>query len=195
MNPSSYAATLQEALGRTDFSEIARAVGVIEAAHRDERQVFAFGNGASAALASHMATDAGKLLVSEDAARRRKRLRIQSLNDNAPWLTAIGNDIGYDQLFTEQLANHLRPNDVVIGISGSGSSPNVLRALEFARGGGATLVGFTSARRSADMMASLCHVCLRAPLDMMEQIEDLHVAYHHMIVRRVYALITDQQQG
>lgn len=195
MKPAIYGAALQEALGQTDFAAIDRAVGVIEAAFHDERQVFVFGNGASAALASHMATDAGKLLVGADAAGRRKRLRIHSLNDNCAWLTAIGNDIGYSDLFAEQLANHLRPQDVVIGISGSGSSSNVMRALAFARSGGATLLGYTSARQSADPMAALCDVCLRAPLEMMEQIEDLHVAYHHMIVRRVYERITDRGPG
>jgi D-sedoheptulose 7-phosphate isomerase len=193
MNPGAYAAALQQALKQTDFVEIERAVQVIEAAFRQELQVFAFGNGASAALASHMATDAGKLLVCNDGPGRRKRLRIQSLNDNSAWLTAIGNDIGYADVFAEQLANYLRSGDVVIGISGSGSSPNVLRAMEFAKAGGATLVGLTSIRGSADALANLCDVCLRAPLEMMEQIEDLHVAYHHMIVRRVYDLITQRQ--
>jgi len=190
MKPSTYAASLRDALGRTDFAAIESAVRVIEEAFREGRQIFAFGNGASAALASHIATDAGKLLIADDGSGYRKRLRIQSLNDNSAWLTAIGNDIGYEEVFVEQLANHLGPKDVVIGISGSGSSPNVLRALEFAKSRGATVVGFTSARQSAEAMARLCDVCLRAPLEMMEQIEDVHVAYHHMIVRRVYDAIT-----
>jgi len=192
MNPSTYAAALQDTLGRTDFAAIDSAVGVIEAAFREGRQVFAFGNGASAALASHMVTDAGKLLIADDGSGGRKRLRIHSLNDNCAWLTAIGNDIGYEDVFVEQLANHLGPKDVIIGISGSGSSPNVLRALEFAKSRGATVIGFTSARQSAETMAGLCDVCLRAPLEMMEQIEDLHVVYHHMIVRCVYDAITSQ---
>jgi D-sedoheptulose 7-phosphate isomerase len=190
MNARDYAHSVQEALRRTDFAAIDRAVGVIKAAFREGRQIFTFGNGASAALASHMATDAGKLLIVDDGAGARGRLRILSLNDNSAWLTAIGNDIGYNEVFVEQLANYLRPGDVVIGISGSGGSPNVLRALEFARSNGATIVGFTSARKSAEAMAGMCDVCLRAPLEMMEQIEDLHVVYHHMIVRCVYDAIT-----
>ncbi|RWH78066.1 SIS domain-containing protein [Mesorhizobium sp.] len=190
MKPITYVNAVQDALGRTDFAAVSRTIEVVETAFREERQIFAFGNGASAALASHMATDAGKLLIADDGLGGRKRLRIQSLNDNCAWLTAIGNDIGYDNLFTEQLANFLRPKDIVIGISGSGSSPNVLRALEYAKSRGATLIGFTSARPSAETMAGLCDICLRAPLDMMEQIEDIHVIYHHIIVRSVYDAIT-----
>jgi D-sedoheptulose 7-phosphate isomerase len=194
MNPATYVSTVQNALGRTDIAAIGRAIELVETAFREERQVFVFGNGASAALASHMATDAGKLLIVDDGAGGRKRLRIQSLNDNSAWLTAIGNDISYDQVFSEQLANFLRPMDLVIGISGSGGSPNVLRALEFAKSRGATLIGFTSARPSAETMAGLCDVCLRAPLDMMEQIEDIHVIYHHIIVRSVYDAITGERK-
>ncbi|EJT01988.1 SIS domain-containing protein [Rhizobium sp. CCGE 510] len=195
MKPNTYVTAVQDALGQTDFSGLDQAAEVLKTAFREGRQVFVFGNGASAALASHMATDAGKLLIADDGAGGRKRLRILSLNDNSAWLTAIGNDIGYDRVFTEQLANYLRPDDVVIGISGSGGSPNVLHALEFAKSRGATLVGFTSARPSAEKIADLCDVCLRAPLEMMEQIEDLHVIYHHIIVRCVYDAITGQAEA
>lgn len=192
MKPTTYVNEVNEALGRTDFADLDRAIEVMETAFREERQVFVFGNGASAALASHMATDAGKLLIADDGAGGRKRLRIQSLNDNTAWLTAIGNDIRYEDVFKEQLENFIRPNDVVIGISGSGGSPNVLSALAFAKSRGAKVVGFTSARASAEKMAGLCDVCLRAPLEMMEQIEDIHVIYHHIIVRRVYDAINGQ---
>ncbi|MER8474133.1 SIS domain-containing protein [Mesorhizobium sp. M1328] len=192
MKPIEYVTTVQGALGRTDFAAVSRAIEAFETAFREERQIFAFGNGASAALASHMATDAGKLLIADDGFGGRKRLRIQSLNDNCAWLTAIGNDIGYEAVFTEQLANFLRPKDLVIGISGSGGSPNVLRALEFAKSRGAMIIGFTSARPTAETMAGLCDVCLRVPLEMMEQIEDVHVIYHHIIVRGVYDAITGQ---
>jgi D-sedoheptulose 7-phosphate isomerase len=192
MNPTTYVAEVQASLGQTEYAAIHRVVEILKAAFAEGRQVFTFGNGASAALASHMATDAGKLLIAKDGTGGSKRLRILSLNDNTAWLTAVGNDIGYDDLFAEQLANYLRPGDVVIGISGSGGSPNVMRALEFAKSRGATLVGYTSARGSAEKMAALCDVCLRAPLEMMEQIEDLHVIYHHIIVRCVYDAITER---
>ncbi|AIC27436.1 phosphoheptose isomerase [Rhizobium etli bv. mimosae str. IE4771] len=193
MNPNTYVSAVQNALTQTDITALDNVVEIFKTAFWKHRQIFVFGNGASAALASHMATDAGKLLIVDNGAGGRTRLRIQSLNDNCAWLTAIGNDIGYDDVFTEQLANYLRPEDVVVGISGSGGSPNVLRALEFAKSRGATLVGFTSARSSAEKMAGLCDVCLRAPLEMMEQIEDLHVIYHHIIVRGVYDAITRQE--
>lgn len=193
MNPTTYLTEVNNALGQTDLAALDQAAEIFKAAYDEGRQIFVFGNGASAALASHMATDAGKLLIADDGAGGRKRLRIQSLNDNTAWLTAIGNDIGYEQLFTEQLANYLSPKDVVVGISGSGGSPNVLHALEFAKSRSATVVGYTSARASAQRMADLCDVCLRAPLEMMEQIEDLHVIYHHIVVRCVYDAITGKK--
>jgi D-sedoheptulose 7-phosphate isomerase len=115
-----------------------------------------------------------------------KRLSIMSLNDNAAWMTALGNDVAYEDVFLEQLKNHLKPGDVVLAISGSGGSPNVLRALDYARALGATVLGFTGRQAKADEMRRRCDVCVQAPATMMEQIEDLHVVYHHVVTRMLY---------
>lgn len=190
MTIEAYLQAIRDALGKTQVAEIQTIISILYDAFIDGRSVFVFGNGASAALASHMATDMGKLTALDlgegPRPRSRKRLRITSLNDNVPWLTALGNDVSFADVFLEQLKNFLEPKDVVIGISGSGGSPNVLRALEFARSVGAVCISLTGDQRKWVDIAGFSDVCLRAPLAMMEQIEDLHVIYHHLITRGLF---------
>jgi D-sedoheptulose 7-phosphate isomerase len=123
------------------------------------------------------------------------RLRIFALTDNTALLTAYGNDICYEDVFLEQLKNHLEPGDIALGISGSGGSANVLRALEFARTRGAITVGFTGSQPPAALFATRCDVCLRAPLVVMEQIEDLHVVAHHAISLALRARVNAWHQA
>lgn len=187
MHPSigDYLSNIEVALRRIDHRAVERVVDILFDACVSGRRVYTFGNGASAALASHMACDLGKGSAPDlgqglhDAGAT--RLRIIALNDNAALMTAYSNDISYDDVYLEQLKNHLEPGDVVLGVSGSGGSPNVVRALEFARGRGAVVIGFTGRQAPAQRMAALCDVCLHAPLTMMEQIEDVHVIMHHAI--------------
>jgi len=135
MHPSisGYLATVESAIGRVDPSEIERMVDVLFDACVSGRRVYTFGNGASAALAAHMACDYGKGSAPDLGEGLRDagatRLRIFALTDNTALLTAYGNDITYDDVFLEQLKNHLEPADVVIGVIGSCGSPSVLRAL------------------------------------------------------------------
>jgi D-sedoheptulose 7-phosphate isomerase len=190
MTPQSYIETVQQALVATETSPLECVVDILYRAFLEGRAVFTFGNGASAALASHMATDIGKLtsldLGAGPVVTGSRRLRILSLNDNPAWMTALGNDVAYEDVFLEQLKNHLRLGDVVLGISGSGGSPNVLRALDYARALGATTIGFTGQQAKAEEMRTRCDICMQAPVAMMEQIEDLHVIYHHIVTRRLY---------
>ncbi len=159
-----------------------RLVSAVKSGHR----VYALGNGASAALAAHMACDLGKGSASDLGAGAAElpatpRLRIFSLPDNSALLTAYGNDVDYDAVFLEPLKNLLDADDVVIGISGSGGSPNVLRAMEFARARGATTIAFTGRMPAAAAIAAVSDIVLRAPSDVIEQIEDWHVAFQHII--------------
>ena len=151
------------------------------------RVVYTLGNGASAALASHMATDLGKGTAHDHGLDPQQpsglRLRVVSLTDNSALLTAYGNDVGYEYTFVEQLRNLLQKGDVVIGISGSGSSPNVLRAMEYARAQGAHAVGFTGNMPGWEQMATRCDVLVRAPLERIDQIEDVHVSFNHILAR------------
>jgi len=190
MTPQFYLDGVRQALAETDPGPLLAVADALDRAFQDGRSVFTFGNGASAALASHMATDIGKLtsldLGTGPIVSGVKRLSIMSLNDNAAWMTALGNDIAYKDVFLEQLKNHLRPRDVVLAISGSGGSPNVLRALDYARALGATTLGFTGRQAKAGEMLERCDICVQAPATMMEQIEDLHVVYHHIVTRTLY---------
>src|SRR5512136_2484505 len=105
---------------------------------RERRQVFLIGNGGSAATASHMANDLNKFTIVEG----QPRFRAMALTDNVPLLTAVGNDLSYVDIFVEQLRNWLRPGDLVIGISASGNSPNVVKGAVYAKAHGARVVDF-----------------------------------------------------
>jgi D-sedoheptulose 7-phosphate isomerase len=180
-----YLETVRRALADVDQDALAAAAEVVVRAWEEGRQVFTIGNGASAALASHMACDLGKGSATDLGKGSEplggKRLRVISLVDNVALLTAYGNDIAFEDAFVEQLKNLLQPGDVVMAVSGSGGSENVLRALRYARASGAVVVSFTGAQEKAGLIAALSDVCVRAPLTLMEQIEDLHVVFHHVI--------------
>lgn len=180
-----YLLTVQDALASVDIDTLEAIVETLHGAFRDGRTIFTMGNGASAALASHMACDLGKGTASDLALGPGKpaerRLRIISLVDNVALVTAIGNDIAYQDIFVEQLKNLMSPGDIVLGISGSGASPNVVRAMEYAQREGAITIGITGSQPGAAQIGRYSQICLRAPLTMMEQIEDAHVVFHHVI--------------
>ncbi|HEX5164187.1 MAG TPA: SIS domain-containing protein [Thermomicrobiales bacterium] len=180
-----YADQVQTAIASIDLAAVERIVDVLEDAFHAGRRVFMMGNGASAALASHMACDLGKgtaLDVGQGVADAGlARLKVISLVDNTALLSAISNDVSYQDVFVEQLKNLLEAGDVVIGISGSGGSPNVLRAMQYARARGATTIGLTGHQPSSRFLCALSDIVVQVPLTIMEQIEDVHVIMHHMI--------------
>jgi D-sedoheptulose 7-phosphate isomerase len=136
-----YADKLHAIMSAVNVAEVEALVCAMQQARQHNRQIFIFGNGGSAALASHMATDLAKERFVESEAL----FRVQSLNDNMSWFTATANDFGYDKVFVNQLKNLLQPEDLVIAISSSGNSPNVVQGVQFARQRGARtwgLVGF-----------------------------------------------------
>lgn len=153
-----------------DLDAIEKAAQAIETAEREGKQVFVMGNGGSAATASHIATD-----WSKTAERKGKRLiRCMSLNDNLPFMTAIANDLGYDEVFVRQLENLLNPGDVVVIISGSGNSPNVIKAAKFAKKRGASTIGMTGF--TGGKLRKVVDVCLHVHSDQYGVIEDIHMA-------------------
>jgi D-sedoheptulose 7-phosphate isomerase len=146
---------------------IARA---LEKAERNGRQIFVLGNGGSAATASHIATD-----WSKTAERKGGRLlRCMSLTDNVSFMTAIANDLGYEEVFVRQLANLLARGDIVVLISGSGNSPNVVKAAEFAKKRGAVTIGMTGF--TGGRLRKLVDICLHVDSDQYGVVEDLHMA-------------------
>lgn len=134
---SDYTQGFQGSIEDIQIQEVAAVVEVLWEAYLNDRTVYIFGNGGSAATASHFACDLGKGASVEGV----RRIRVLSLNDNIPLITAIANDISYDVVFKEQLPNLLREGDVVVAITGSGNSPNILEAVKYAKDQGAVTVG------------------------------------------------------
>ena len=144
-------------------------------AYRHGKQVFVVGNGGNAATASHMACDLGKSAIGPNL----RRLRIMSLNDNVPLLTALANDAGYEHVFSGQLVNLIRPGDVLIVLSGSGRSPNILEAMRYARSQSATviaLLGFDGGEA-----VELADEYVLVPSDEYGLIEDMHMVLDHIV--------------
>ncbi len=132
---------------------VAQLIETFREALRHDGQVFVFGNGGSAANSSHFATDLGKG-ASDKIGRR---FRVLSLNDNVSWMTALGNDYSYEDVFVRQLMNYGRPGDVVLALSVSGNSPNVVRALEWAKANGLHTIALVGGKRGrmADIAAQV----------------------------------------
>ena len=170
-----YIDELRAVLDRLDHAMVDRFTEAIWRGYEQGRTLFIFGNGGSAALASHLATDMGKGTV----ARERARLRVISLTDNVPLMTAWANDFGYENVFAEQLRGMVQRGGLAFAISGSGNSKNVVLGIEAAREAGATamvLTGFDGGR-----VKELCELCLVVPSNNMQHVEDAHLCAAHAI--------------
>jgi D-sedoheptulose 7-phosphate isomerase len=150
-------------------------VSALVIARDSGKRVYICGNGGSASTASHMASDLNKGSNRKDA----RRFKAVALTDNIPAMLAWANDSSYDDIFVEQLRNHLEKGDVVIGISGSGNSSNVLKALHYANDEGALTIGLTGF--DGGKMAQLAKICYVVPSHTMQQVEDIHLLIEHML--------------
>lgn len=186
---SDYLSTVRDVLGKIDVVDIERLVEVLVGAQTAGRAIFLFGNGGSAALASHMACDLGKGLSTVAPTRP----RVLSLTDNVPLLTAWANDTSYEYVFSEQLQSFVQPGDVAFAISASGNSPNVLHALRTAKKARAVTVGLTGFQ--GGKMKDLCDACIVVPCKNMQIIEDLHVMTAHAIFTALYARLQQPKSG
>src|SRR5438309_8858373 len=140
---SSYLEAQKAALQSIPMDAVAQLIETLRLAVNDQRQIFVFGNGGSAANASHFATDLGKGASDKVG----KRFRVVSLNDNVSWMTALANDYAYEDVFVGQLQNYGQPGDIALGLSVSGNSPNCIKALERARKNGLRTVALVGAKR------------------------------------------------
>lgn len=174
-NIKRYVTELKETLDHLPWDAIQDVVGILHCARLSDRQVFILGNGGSAATASHFACDLGKGTILPD----RPRFRAIALTDNMPLFSAYANDYGYEHVFAEQLAGLVRSGDVVIGISGSGNSANVLHAIKLARSAQAVTIGF--AGFDGGKLRDLADICIHVPSNCMEQVEDIHLMLGHLI--------------
>ena len=170
-----YFQRLAAAIEAISRESIRQAVEILLEASRKRRRVYLIGNGGSAATASHMACDLNKT-ASVDG---KPLFRAVALTDNVPLLTAWGNDSEYEEIFAQQLVNHVEPGDVVVGISTSGQSENVLRALALARQVGALTIGFTG--DTGGELPAMVDCCIRVPSSHIGCQEDVHMALDHAI--------------
>jgi len=155
--------------------DLIRFLEVLENARENEKTVFVCGNGGSWATASHMVCDFGK----NTRMSGQKRMIVIGLGDNIPSLTAYANDEGYDRVFAEPAISLMKKDDVLIAISGSGNSPNVLQAVEVAKNVGAVTLGLTGFQGGA--LIDLVDNSLVIPSDSMEMIEDFHMIVDHIL--------------
>ena len=173
-NVRAYLDRLHAMLAAMDAESVVKAAGVLLDAYDRQRTVFICGNGGSASTASHMAADLGKNAV----AAGKPRLRVISLNDNMAWFSSLANDLGYANVFVEQMENLLAPGDVLVTLSASGNSENVVRAAEFARARGGrvvALVGFTGGK-----LAAMADAVVHLRCDDYGPVEDGHLVLNHI---------------
>jgi len=170
-----YQARLSQTLARVPLERVAQAVEWLREAREGGNTIFVCGNGGSAATASHFVCD----VLKGCSYGRERRFRILALNDNLPTLTAYSNDVSYECVFVEPLKNLARPGDVLIAISGSGNSPNVLRAAEWANANGLRTIGLTG--RDGGKLGALSQLEIRVPETHMGRIEDGHMIVCHML--------------
>ena len=172
----SYLDTEIETLKKLDIEEINKAMNLLEETRKNGGVVYTCGNGGSAATASHIKNDFAKG-ISYDL---KHKYNFVSLSDNIATIMAIANDDSYDQVFYKQIENIIRPNDVLLAISGSGNSKNVIKAVEYAKSVGCKVIGMTG--YSGGKLKELSDIKLHVPLDNMQVAEDIHTIFNHCMM-------------
>ena len=170
-----YVEAQKAALDTIPAAAVSGMVDLFAAAHRDNKQIFVCGNGGSAANASHFATDLGK--GSSDKLGR--RFRVVSLNDNVSWMTAIGNDYSYEDVFSRQLENYGQPGDLLLVMSVSGNSPNLLKAVQWGNDHGLQTIALVGGKRGR--LASLARHVIVVGSEHYGRAEDAQMGICHML--------------
>lgn len=172
---STYLQEMTQIIGQLPHHTIEAIIEVMAEARAQQRTIFLMGNGGSGATASHMANDFIKNTIQPD----KPRLKVIALTDNMPIIMAIANDWDYSRIFVEQLMPLGQPGDVVIGLSGSGNSPNVLKAMDWARANGLKTIGLGG--RDGGQLKDKVDLALIVPTQSMAQIEDIHMILGHIL--------------
>lgn len=182
-----YLALEIEILKKLDVEQINAALNLLDETRQKKGRIYICGNGGSAATASHFQNDFNKG-VSEyiDVP-----FRFHCLNDNVATLMAIANDIGYEEVFRFQLRNNLEENDVLVAISGSGNSHNVIRAVEYAKEHGCKIIGLTGF--SGGKLKKLSDISLHAPVNSMQVTEDIHMIFDHLMMSIFYKYLCGKE--
>ena len=180
-------AAQKAALDSVPAEAVAGLVELLRGALKDGRHIFIFGNGGSASNSSHFATDLGKGASDKIG---NNRFKILSLNDNVSWMMALANDYSYEEVFVGQLQNHAKSGDVVMGLSVSGNSPNVVKAFEWAKKNGVVTIALTGAKRG--QMAELAKHLIVVNDTHYGRVEDVQMNICHMLC---YAFMENPQLG
>ncbi len=169
---------LKKCLDLLSLEQVVALLEHLERAYREGRQVFVIGNGGSAATASHLACDWGKNALPAQVGSDMQRIRVMALTDCVSWITALANDMGYRSVFSEQLRNWLQPGDLVVAITGSGNSPNIVEAIQVAKAGGASVVGILGF--DGGQAKEMVDAYILVPSTHYGHIEDIHLALGHL---------------
>jgi len=165
-----------EVIKKLDINELNAAMNAIYDAWQREAVIYVFGNGGSSATASHMVCDFNKGISDG----HEKKFRLQCLNDNMPIISAIANDISYDDVFSYQLEKILRTDDLIVAISGSGNSKNIMKAVEYAKQIGTKIVGITG--YDGGKLKKIANYSMHVPINDMQIAEDIHMIFDHMMM-------------
>lgn len=192
LDSSAYLSRLTVEMDRVDRSAMERWADLIFGAWESGKTVYIIGNGGSGTTASHMSQDFGKSTLRESDLHDEslKRLKVLSLTDNPGWLMSIGNDLSYEEIFVQQLMNLADPGDVLLAISGSGNSENVLKAVDWANRHDITTFGLSgySGGRLKEMQQDGLHI----PIDDMGMVEGIHLCVFHWVLNDVFARINSE---
>jgi D-sedoheptulose 7-phosphate isomerase len=179
MDFNAYKALINKTLESSNTGEIENFINLLVDAYKNDKFVFVIGNGGSAANASHLAQDLAK--GTRSSKDQKRRLKALSLTDNTPFLTAQGNDEGYDSVFEQQLRTFAKAGDYVIAISGSGNSPNIVTAIDWANKNGLVTIGITGF--DGGKLKKMAHHTVNVVLDDMCTAESIHsIIFHYVIL-------------
>jgi len=192
LDANEYLDRLRTELSRIDETAMRSWADLIYKVWEEDRFVYIMGNGGSGTTASHFSEDLGKSTLRTDDLHdeSKKRLKVLSLTDNAGWIMAVGNDLSYDQIFVQQLMNYGRAGDLVVAISGSGNSPNVLHAVDWANRNGLVTFGLTG-YEGGELKRRQQHG-LHVDLNDMGMVESIHLSLFHWVLNDVYARINQE---
>jgi D-sedoheptulose 7-phosphate isomerase len=187
MDFNNYKKTINQVMDSLNKIEIDNLMDMLLDAYKNDRFVFVIGNGGSAANASHLAQDLAK--GTRHSMEQGKRLKALSLTDNTSFITAQGNDDGYDSIFEQQLRTFAKSGDYVIAISGSGNSPNIIKAIEWANNNGVTTVGVTGF--DGGKLRKIARHTVHVPLNDMCTSESIHSIIFHYVILEVREKLKD----
>ncbi len=182
-----YIALEKETLSKLDVNAINGAMNMILGAYNGKHTIYIFGNGGSSATASHYQNDFNKGISEYTDIK----FRFQCLNDNIATVMAIANDIGFEEVFRFQLRNKLEEGDIIIAISGSGNSKNVINAVEYAKSCGNKIIGMTGF--NGGKLKELSDISLHVPVMSMQTTEDIHMVFDHLIMSIFYKTLCGKE--